>query len=187
MGCNQQTYRYTSDLRPFDAVTFTTLTRPCDSSVSTHVRSSATTIGDICRRRAVWGIRVREALLRMFGEVESLPSDNHGHDNRLPGASGHLGSHTKERRAGFYEAILRGDLAAALVELESIGLANGPIPEYWHALAAASARMGMDEVRVRLDGWGGRGASIEGRAEPGAAGDRRGHSNLSWHSGSAGP
>lgn len=116
---------------------------------------------DDWRDRRVRAARTAEA--RVLEEV----TEDLALARRLLPASG-----SPDWMARFDEAILRGDLAAALVELESIGLANGPIPEYWHALAAASARMGMDEVRVRLDGWGGRGASIEGRAEPGAASDR---------------
>jgi hypothetical protein len=48
------------------------------------------------------------------------------------------------------ELVLRGELAAALGELEALGLSFGAPSEYWHALASAAGRMGLAEARERL-------------------------------------
>ena len=60
----------------------------------------------------------------------------------------------RDRLDRFDEAIIRGNFVVALEELEILGLAARPTPEYWYALSAAAGGMGLDEVRVRLEGRG---------------------------------
>jgi hypothetical protein len=98
------------------------------------------------------------------GEIEAV-SENLARARRLLPAS--VG---RDRLARFDEVILLGDLIAAVAELEAVGRAADPPPEFWHALVAAAGRMGYDEVRVRLEDRGGGAAPIAGQAEPGSNG-----------------
>ncbi len=76
--------------------------------------------------------------------------------------------------ARFDGLILRGELAAALGELEAVGAAAGAPPDYWHALAAAAGRMGLADAQARLAGRVGplAPAGDADPAEPPGAADR---------------
>lgn len=80
----------------------------------------------------------------------------------------------RDRLARFDEFVLRGELAAALCELEALGQSGGVPIEYWRALVSAAGRMGLVEVRERLATLSGEAATGGGAAEPGAAADRGG-------------
>lgn|GEM_PF-4346827 len=81
----------------------------------------------------------------------------------------------RDRLARFDEFVLRGELAAALCELEALGQSGGVPIEYWRALVSAAGRMGLVEVRERLATRSGEAAATDGgAAEPGAAPDSGG-------------
>jgi hypothetical protein len=70
----------------------------------------------------------------------------------------------RDRLARFDEFVLRGELAAALCELEALGQSGGVPIEYWRALVSAAGRMELVEIRERLATLSGEAADADGGA-----------------------